>query len=294
MRKEYAADSWWLKRGSPGYNVPRLREDSMKRSLRASETPCILSQALQRRLNMYALAASAAGVSMLALAQPSEAKIIYTKAHQVIGTNGIYTLDLNHDGVVDFLLLESGYASFNGTRASNTLLAKEALGNAVAGSVGKYSRHYAAALNMGARIGSGEHFIKGGGRGETMAATFSGEGNTGRIGQWLNVNNRYLGLKFKIAGKTHYGWARLTVQLPGNYLIDTTLTGYAYETVAGKAIRAGQTAGEADAAVVGADLPNPDASGSATSVANSSDTPQSTSLGTLALGSGGVPPRRQP
>jgi hypothetical protein len=271
----------------------------MKRSLRASETPCILSQTLQRRLNMYALAASAAGVSMLALAQPSEAKIIYTKTHQVIGTNGIYTLDLNHDGIVDFLLLESGYAYFNGTRASNTMLAKEALGNAIAGSIGKYSRHYAAALKRGARIGPGDHFIQGGGRGETMAATFSGEGNTGRIGQWLNVNNRYLGLKFKIAGKTHYGWARLTVQLPGNYLIGATLTGYAYETVAGKAIRAGETAGEVNDSVVSANSPNSDASGSATSgsatsVANSSDTPQSTSLGTLALGSRGVPLRRKP
>ena len=238
---------------------------------------------------MYALAASAAGVSLLALAQPSEAKIIYTEAHQVIGTNGIYTLDLNHDGVVDFLLAESGYATFNGTRASNTLLAKQALGNAIAGSTGKYSRHYAAALKPGARIGPGEHFIKGSSRGETMAATFSGEGNTGRIGPWLNVTNRYLGLKFKIAGKIHYGWARLTVQLPGNFQIGATLTGYAFETVAGKAIRAGQTAGETDDGAVNANLPNSAASGS-----NPSDTPQSISLGTLALGSRGVAVRRQP
>jgi len=48
---------------------------------------------------MYALAASAAGVSLLALAQSSEAKVAYTKVHQVIGTNGIYSLDLNHDGI---------------------------------------------------------------------------------------------------------------------------------------------------------------------------------------------------
>jgi hypothetical protein len=64
---------------------------------------------------------------MLALAQPSEAKIVYTETHQVIGTNGIYSLDFNHDGIIDFLILESGYATFNGTAANNTLLAKEAL-----------------------------------------------------------------------------------------------------------------------------------------------------------------------
>ena len=84
-----------------------------------------------------------------------------------------------------------------------------------------------------------------------MAATFSGEGNTGRIGQWLNVTNRYLGLKFKIDGKFHYGWARVSVQLPGSFLIDTTLTGYAYETVPGKAIEAGQTAGQTDKSSMG-------------------------------------------
>jgi len=36
---------------------------------------------------MYALAASAAGVSLLALAPPSEADIIYTKAHAVLGAS---------------------------------------------------------------------------------------------------------------------------------------------------------------------------------------------------------------
>ncbi|HXM19843.1 MAG TPA: hypothetical protein VN948_01090 [Terriglobales bacterium] len=218
----------------------------MKQYPRASKTPFILSQSLQRRLNMYALAASAAGVSLLASAQPSEAKVVYTKAHQVIGTNGVYNLDLNHDGIIDFLVLESGYATFNGTRGNNTLLAKEALGNAVEGRIGN-GRQFAAALKRGARIGPGEHFIRGGSRGETMAATWASDGSGGpTTGQWVNVNSRYLGLKFKVGGKIHYGWARLTVQLPGNFLINATLTGYAYETVPGKEILAGQTADQAD------------------------------------------------
>jgi len=40
-----------------------------------------LSSSLEHRLNSYALAASAAGVSFLALAQPAEAKIVYTPEH---------------------------------------------------------------------------------------------------------------------------------------------------------------------------------------------------------------------
>lgn len=66
---------------------------SVKRSSAPSNTVS-LSESVSHQLNMYVLAASAAGVGMLALAQPAEAKIVYTKAHHVIGTDGVYLLDL--------------------------------------------------------------------------------------------------------------------------------------------------------------------------------------------------------
>jgi hypothetical protein len=56
------------------------------------------------------------------------------------------------------------------------------------------------------------------------------------------VQQRYLGLKLKIAGKTHYGWARLNVQVTKT-AIAATLTGYAYETIPNKPITAGKTDG---------------------------------------------------
>jgi hypothetical protein len=74
----------------------------MNRSLRAP-APFVFPLALQRRLNNYALAASAAGVSVLALVYPADAKVVFTHVHQVIGHNGVYNLDLNNDGTVDFL-----------------------------------------------------------------------------------------------------------------------------------------------------------------------------------------------
>jgi hypothetical protein len=62
------------------------------------------------------------------------------------------------------------------------------------------------------------------------------------------VANRYLGLKFKIKGKTHYGWARLSVEASKRpYEITAVLTGYAYETIPGKPIIAGATRGPDDA-----------------------------------------------
>lgn len=195
--------------------------------------PFKLPEKLDQRLNMYALAAAAAGVSLLALAQPSEAKIVYTKIHQVIGANGVYALDLNHDGVVDFLIQQwSNFASY-------PLLAKEALGNAVQG--GRMGYRSASALNPGAWIGPSQGFVKSGYNGEQMAfvAYNTETGSRFSGGPWVNVTNRYLGLQFQIHGKTHYGWARLSVTVKGK-TVTATLTGYAYETVAGKRLRAGR------------------------------------------------------
>jgi hypothetical protein len=50
---------------------------------------------------MYALAATAAGVSMLPLTLPSEAKVVYTKAHIVLNRHSGINLDFNRDGVPD-------------------------------------------------------------------------------------------------------------------------------------------------------------------------------------------------
>jgi len=61
-------------------------------------------------------------------------------------------------------------------------------------------------------------------------------------GKWRNVNNRYLGFRFEVDGKTHYGWARLNVKANGR-VITGTLTGYAYETIPNKPIIAGKTKG---------------------------------------------------
>jgi hypothetical protein len=61
-----------------------------------------LSESVHHQLSMYALAAGAAGVGILALAQPGEAKIVYTAAHTPI--RAVVNLDLNHDGLPDFEL----------------------------------------------------------------------------------------------------------------------------------------------------------------------------------------------
>src|SRR5580698_10403294 len=66
--------------------------------------PSALSRSTHQHLNSYALAARAAGVSVLALARASEAKVIYTETHQVTRARVPLYIDLNHDGVKDFVL----------------------------------------------------------------------------------------------------------------------------------------------------------------------------------------------
>jgi len=259
----------------------------MRRSSEPRKTDSLCESVLHQ-LNLYALAASAAGVGMFALAQASEAKVVYTKAHQVIGQGGIFNLDLNHDRTVDFLIQQWGGEGSTSYR-SNGLLAKEALGNAVQGSASQY-RKFALALKAGARIGPKQNFVAGGYNGEVMASVTHccTTGSDHYIGQWVNVKNRYLGLRFKIDGKTHYGWARVSVHLQELH-ITATLTGYAYETIPNKGIIAGQTTDNTNTAVVNSSLRNSDIYDS-----GASDTRQSRSLGTLALGAQSALIRRQP
>ena len=109
---------------------------------------------------------------------------------------------------------------------------------------------FASALYRGAKIGPGQAFY--GRKGAIMAWRQCPVGCTRCLsgGEWWDVTNRFLGLKFKIKGKTHYGWARLSVHLNGTN-ITSTLTGYAYETIPNKPIITGKTK-EAAPATLGA------------------------------------------
>jgi hypothetical protein len=90
------------------------------------------------------------------------------------------------------------------------------------------------------------------------------KGSSGkRAGSWVNVKNRYLGLKFMIHGEPHFGRARLRATCSSKSKVPGVLTGYAYETVPSKPIVAGRTkgpedgdVGQPDAAVLAAPPPN--------------------------------------
>jgi hypothetical protein len=250
----------------------------------------VFSESIRAQLNMYALAASAAGVGLLALTAPAQAEVVYTPVNQVIGYNGVYGLDLNHDGTVDFLIQQWNYGNW---ASNNQLLADPAVGNGVEG-----IRRAAAVLQSGQPIGPSQNFIAGDQNGEVMlSVTHTTTGGPSHLhGSWANLSNRYLGLKFQISGQTHYGWARVNVQRKGFHFL-ATLTGYAYETTPNTAINAGQTSDVADG-FTGQSLSDSAAHSSAPeALANSGNSlapRRYQSLGELALGAQSVPVRRQP
>jgi hypothetical protein len=268
----------------PCWSYNARREKFMESPTQPRGTPARLSDSLRHNLNMYALAATAAGVSLLALVQPSEGEIVYTKTHHVIGWNRAYQLDLNHDGVIDFLILHFG----SSMRSGGSLLTKEAFGNAVQGSwfsntltTGSRLLPYDAALKPGAPIGPGQGFISCGAcNGETMAR--------GDQGNWFNVKNRYLGLRFQIRGRNHYGWARLNVQVDRKHRLTALLTGYAYETIPNKAIQAGQTASQGVLDPASREPQQSEPQNTAVKEAR----PRRASLGALAIGAQSIPSRR--
>lgn len=73
----------------------------MNRPSGPGKTASNLPESIHQRLNLYALATGAAGVSVLALVHASEAKIVYTPANVGISPrfNSHYHLDLNQDGI---------------------------------------------------------------------------------------------------------------------------------------------------------------------------------------------------
>ncbi|HXM21957.1 MAG TPA: hypothetical protein VN948_11920 [Terriglobales bacterium] len=254
----------------------------MKQFPRFSKTPVSLPGSFHQRLSAYALAVSAAGVGIASM-QPAQAKIIYKPTHHTL-TNG--TLPIPIDGTHDFTLSDKFYI-ITGSWSTQLLDINVAARAFVVGSKGS-----AAALKRGAVIGPTDKFQTGkvlmaGGFCETQISS------SRVFGPFANTTQRYLGLKFKLNGKLHYGWARFASVIAsacnGGPAVSATLTGYAYETIPGKSIKAGQTKGPDDS-TLNPDSSTPEDPGPDASLTNPiPDEPQPASLGLLALGAQGVP-----
>jgi hypothetical protein len=202
-----------------------------------------LSRTIQQHLNQYALSACATGVSALAWAQPTQAEIVYTPAHKSLPVNRLFYLDLNHDGRKDFkFFLQSEFGS--GYWFTDLKLEGVQTKNEVWSFVSSSFRFgCAAALPKGTKVTSQSPFGQGY---RFMFYGGSSFGGAGSFCPWLSFKQKepaYLGLKFLIKGKIHFGWARFANIHSGHQPPSAELTGYAYETVPNKTIITGKTKG---------------------------------------------------
>jgi hypothetical protein len=204
-----------------------------------------ISPRLNQSLIAYMTAAAAAGVSLLAVSQAAQAKVVYTPTNSKV--NPSLAIDLNNDGIVDFTL-----HNFDPPFGHSIwLFAQPAAGNFVRGfDNGADVGFFGVPNGPAGFFATGSSYFKQG----VFMAKFFQYSHSSFTGPWAGVSNRYLGFKFLIDGQVHYGWARVSV--PDIY--DVVVTGYAYETIPNKAIVEGHTFGPQNVAIAAPlDLPAP-------------------------------------
>jgi hypothetical protein len=114
------------------------------------------------------------------------------------------------------------------TKGASDLLATNSLPRGLAG---------------GEVIGPKGHFGKGNSYGLLFTyGNYQGGTINRHNGNFPFAKPGYLGYKFSIAGRDHFGWARLRVDIQKPHTV-TKLLAFGYETVPGKAIEAGSCSG---------------------------------------------------
>ncbi len=189
--------------------------------------PKPLTHKLTKRLLAYATVAGAAGIAVSA--SLAEAEVVYTPAHARVEQD--FPIDLNHDGINDFHVTSYDFSG-SGELAVYPLVE----GNRIISTpeVCRDKPGGAAALHEGGIIGAARDFSA---EANCMAYGFRSSINVSN-GAWAHAKNLYLGFAFVIDGKQHFGWARLSF---GQFSFQELgiITGYAYETIPGKPIIAG-------------------------------------------------------
>jgi hypothetical protein len=214
------------------------QEGPRKRKSAKRQTATPLNRSLEKKLLAYVAAAGAAGVAFLASSPIAEAQVVYTPSWIPIIPHSAAALDLNSDGMTDFLFSANNQCSTTSRGHCSTLrVIPQNASNAIWG-----TNSSASALASGVSIGSGGklqagHEFMGNARYSIVSDRY------GSAGQWRQTTRAFLGLKFMIQGQIHFGWARLNVTAT-NGAMYAAITGYAYESQPNTPIRTGQMSGE--------------------------------------------------
>ncbi len=178
---------------------------------------------LEKHLGAYLAAAGAAGVGLMALSTQSEASVVYTPANITINVNSPLSIDLNGDAITDLTINYFQASHYIG------LVGSVPPGNGLR----LNASNFAAAGFFGVPVAPWQPF----GTGSVIMNQRFCYGTCLSYGPWLNVNNKYLGVKFMIGSTTHFGWVRMSTQN------GAVVTGYAYDTTPNHIIHNGTISG---------------------------------------------------
>ena len=196
-------------------------------------------------------------VTTIMFSVSANAQIIYTDVNPNIvrscafsgACSGDYSLDLNNDGINDFVLSprkkfvgcgvcggQLVYAMANGDSAvisstSNSWIADAtggyALNTLIDSSLGWTNAIHTLVTKrvdcVSCSPSSGTHLV-----------------HSPASGPWLNIYGKYLGLKIQVGTNFYYGWIKLGVGI-GSNTVSITIMEYAYNSIANQPILAGQT-----------------------------------------------------
>jgi hypothetical protein len=270
-----------------------------------SRKPITLNTNLSKGLMSYVAAACTASGAILASVMPADGEVVYTPANTPILVGSPISLDLNHDGIVDFVFSNNGVAPNGppsctictfGTHASLKASPEQA-GNAIWGMSSNIQsltssaqprkrRKKKPATDKETAVPVPWGVVVGSGPGRSFQSQvlpmdssnsfyfFGGGHSINSVGAWgkgRRATGPYMGFRFVINGEIHYGWARINVQTTFLHY-KATLTGYAYETVANRPLLTGFTHGSFD---------------EASEPSEEMQAPARGSLGQLALGTAG-------
>lgn len=167
----------------------------------------------------------------LFIAFSAEAQVVYTDINPDSLVNSSYELDLNNDGIPEFLIektTDGGIDIVQATGLSNndSLIGYYAGFPAITG--------YPSALSSNEVVDGTSTFVDEGVMGGNHELIMEDA-------DWPDGFNRYLGLKFNINGEVHYGWAKIKISTD---YVAFTISEYAYNATAGEAINSGITSVE--------------------------------------------------
>lgn len=189
---------------------------------------------LNKKLKSY----SAIAGTVVAAANSADAQIVYTNVtpDTVVNTGGSYDLDLDNDGTIDFQ-----FAVQHGTYMYGTIPLMYDLAVVVPGTgnaIDTVAGGQPPAHNLNDPIGSSLTWV------DDVGASYQLLGLTlpavaYQAGNFVGVNDKYVGLRFKIGAADHYGWVRIDLNSAVTAL---TIKDYAYDGTAGTMIPAGSIA----------------------------------------------------